>query len=231
MLYTTLLTRVKVHWRYYNQELVPEFHDLINSLELMSKAWRGSLYDSPATDLAGSYAAHLQSLLEDCKHSSLPLITNFGGLLPPTSLPAFASVSSPAATTSPEHYDHLQMQPSSRRMSRSQHLGTRFTSQNQIGYPGQSPPREGADGRLLADRNSPSQLSSRIGQNPTGGNLNNSQNFSPQLNPHENWNDINDGLAQMSHILLGQQFSDMDRIITLDGTDFALDMGSWDGYS
>lgn len=38
---------------------------------------------------------------------------------------------------------------------------------------------------------------------------------------------MDDELTAMSHILLGQQFLEMDRVITLDGTDFDIDMNSW----
>lgn len=34
-----------------------------------------------------------------------------------------------------------------------------------------------------------------------------------------------DELTLMSNVLLGHQFSQMDRVITLDGTDFTWDMG------
>jgi hypothetical protein len=36
-----------------------------------------------------------------------------------------------------------------------------------------------------------------------------------------------DELTLMSNVLLDQQFSDLDRVITLDGTDFAFDMSYW----
>lgn len=38
---------------------------------------------------------------------------------------------------------------------------------------------------------------------------------------------MDDELTAMSHVLLGQQFLEMDRVITLDGTDFDIDMSSW----
>lgn len=38
---------------------------------------------------------------------------------------------------------------------------------------------------------------------------------------------MDDELTAMSHILLGQQFLEMDRVITLDGTDFDIDMSTW----
>lgn len=39
-----------------------------------------------------------------------------------------------------------------------------------------------------------------------------------------------DELTMMSNALLGQQFSELDRVITLDGTDFAFDMSMSYGY-
>lgn len=38
---------------------------------------------------------------------------------------------------------------------------------------------------------------------------------------------MDDELTAMSHILLGQQFLEMDRVITLDGTDFDINMNAW----
>ena len=40
-----------------------------------------------------------------------------------------------------------------------------------------------------------------------------------------------DELTAMSHTLLGQQFTEMDRVFTLNGTDFAFDVGAWDAMS
>lgn len=44
--------------------------------------------------------------------------------------------------------------------------------------------------------------------------------------PYTNEN-IEDELAMMSNDLLGQQFQQMDRVITYDGTDFAFDLSNW----
>lgn len=38
---------------------------------------------------------------------------------------------------------------------------------------------------------------------------------------------MDDELTAMSHILLGQQFLEMDRVITLDGADFDIEMSAW----
>lgn len=38
---------------------------------------------------------------------------------------------------------------------------------------------------------------------------------------------VDDELTAMSDMLLGQQFLEMDRVITFDGTNFALDMNGW----
>jgi len=40
----------------------------------------------------------------------------------------------------------------------------------------------------------------------------------------------NDELTAISHTLLGNEFMELDRIITLDGTDFSLDIGTWPTY-
>ena len=37
-----------------------------------------------------------------------------------------------------------------------------------------------------------------------------------------------DELAAVSNTLLGQQFAEMDRVFTLDGTDFTYGMGGYD---
>jgi hypothetical protein len=39
---------------------------------------------------------------------------------------------------------------------------------------------------------------------------------------------LGDELATVSHTLLDQQFADMDRVFTLNGTDFTFGIGSWD---
>jgi hypothetical protein len=38
---------------------------------------------------------------------------------------------------------------------------------------------------------------------------------------------VEDELTVMSNMLLGQQFLEMDRVITFDGTNFAIDMNNW----
>lgn len=38
---------------------------------------------------------------------------------------------------------------------------------------------------------------------------------------------VDDELTAMSNTLLGQQFLEMDRVITFDGTNFAMDMNEW----
>ena len=48
----------------------------------------------------------------------------------------------------------------------------------------------------------------------------------PHSHAHGNEHSI-DELTAMSNSLLGQQFLEMDRVITLDETDFALDIGMW----
>lgn len=44
-------------------------------------------------------------------------------------------------------------------------------------------------------------------------------------------NSVEDELTAMSHVLLGQQFLEMDRVITFHETNFALDYGAWEGFS
>lgn len=46
--------------------------------------------------------------------------------------------------------------------------------------------------------------------------------------PSGNWEDE---LAEMSNTLFDQQFAEMDRVFTLEGTDFRFDMGGWDSIS
>lgn len=40
-----------------------------------------------------------------------------------------------------------------------------------------------------------------------------------------------DELTVMSNVLLGSQFSELDRVITLDGTDFTMDMNYWGNFA
>jgi hypothetical protein len=50
----------------------------------------------------------------------------------------------------------------------------------------------------------------------------------PASGPAQVGNDlVEDELTAMSNILLGQQFLEMDRVITFDGTNFNYDMGRW----
>lgn len=59
------------------------------------------------------------------------------------------------------------------------------------------------------------------GGNPVG------MNNAGALNMNYPGEIMDDELTAMSHILLGQQFLEMDRVITLDGTDFDIEMGNW----
>lgn len=48
-----------------------------------------------------------------------------------------------------------------------------------------------------------------------------------QLNTDFDTNSVEDELTAMSNVLLGQQFLEMDRVITYDGTNFAIDLDGW----
>jgi hypothetical protein len=50
---------------------------------------------------------------------------------------------------------------------------------------------------------------------------------SSQTNGAYDAESVEDELTVMSNVLLGQQFLEMDRVITFDGTNFAIDMNNW----
>lgn len=52
------------------------------------------------------------------------------------------------------------------------------------------------------------------------------ENLNYRSGNHDN-ESVDDELTAMSHILLGQQFMDMDRVITFEDANFALDMSHW----
>lgn len=59
-----------------------------------------------------------------------------------------------------------------------------------------------------------------------GGNISGAMNNPGLMNMNYAGETMDDELTAMSHILLGQQFLEMDRVITLDGTDFEMS-GAW----
>ncbi|KAH8811354.1 fungal-specific transcription factor domain-containing protein [Xylogone sp. PMI_703] len=223
-----------VRWRLSATELLPEFFYLVEGLEIMSNMWRGELSsdtkDPSELDLAGMYALHLRGLHEKCSSSPhFRMDPSYGVLLPPLAVPKWSTtwhfVSSPfqhnnSSYNSPQKMDdqrHNQnasdLQPKSP-LRRNQ--GSVYEYQNAGGVSVnliQQPQSIGSYGPPFFEK-SPS-MNGAVNGGMNGG-----------IVQMQNNNNI-DELAEMSNTLLGQQFLGMDRVISLDDTDFVLNFDTW----
>jgi len=212
-----------VHWRFYDAELSVEFFSLVESLKEMSRRWKGPSATSTTLhgdhprqvlDLAGQYAAQLEqfhaAFLQHPGHCM--------NVLGYSRDPAFESV------------DCLLPNIKSRRSR-----GSRAHATNEFNWtPGsESGPRFGAAessrARMPETMNTPAlHASAHLWDSagylaPNTGHAANATRLSAGFDS----NSVEDELTAMSNVLLGQQFLEMDRVITFNDTNFAIDLDGW----
>ncbi|KAG0645331.1 putative transcriptional regulatory [Hyphodiscus hymeniophilus] len=193
-------------------------------------------------DIAADYASQLQELHAKCMSDgnfgrdmlgysdSIPN-SNFGGLLPPLGIPTSRNGSQARQDQrnlrespldeSPRNHTNRSHYPTEERISTTSNLNT------QLGYPGPQKSMPAPESGTSPSEPPFSYGSLHAGMTQMPSPSHNMANSSFQEMPSNNvWNggliveNAEDGLTAMSNILLSQQFLEMDRVITLDGTDF-----------
>lgn len=254
-----------VHWRFYGTALAQEFFKLVESLQDMSRRWKGCMPEqTERMDLAARYASLLQALHTKCLNEpdlrpellfQYDITSDLDAKagrdrsfsvtgLEESSRPTGQDVASSAVEGYPAQ--RVDCSPAS-----SRGYAHTFPAQNPTSPYNPNPHAEGS----LYNHISPSNANPSIGHPtprpaPTGvpshlsSPASNTQSIpaTVPLREHtgiENSNErqtvdradaTEDELTIMSNALLGQQFSELDRVITLDGTDFAFDMSMSYGY-
>ncbi|KAH6675845.1 fungal-specific transcription factor domain-containing protein [Halenospora varia] len=235
-----------VHWRFYNTGLASEFFTLVESLREMSTRWRGYAtrgtleQHTPSLDLAGQYAIQLeyfhelfykdsQQCMNVLGYSATPATANQDSLLPLLSMsPPPHKVDDP-----PSSAPH-QANPSI------------FQSQSPQGKLAESLSCSGVGNLLHASgpREKP-KISSNLGNGEglvcntwiphtwhdeqSSGGISKVPDYGTRLQKPMDYDreSVDDDLTAMSSALLGQQFLEMDRVITFDGTNFSMDINGW----
>ncbi|KAF8861877.1 hypothetical protein BDZ45DRAFT_586331 [Acephala macrosclerotiorum] len=216
-----------VHWRFYDAELAAEFFGLVESLKEMSRRWRGissvsitANADRPrhGLDLAGQYAALLEEFHTALLHQPGYYMHVLGYNKDPATgsvdclLPYIRSSKPLPRSQDRRATNNFDRTPLSANRS---HFGAaessnfrsrRFPEDTNLGDAAASTPAT-----HLWDNAGPS--ANQVGMT--------------QIHADFDTNSVEDELTAMSNVLLGQQFLEMDRVITYDGTNFAIDLGGW----
>lgn len=238
------MTNPLVHWRYNDNSLSQEFFSIIESLKEMSRRWHGYFLDDndqldrEDLDAAAKYAMKLEELHTRCStdknyrmdifaySDETPKSTGSSGS-PPTVSRYDASPSSQSSHVRTQSFQHSADASGASARPGFNHGRPLYPIPSQTSPAGSFNPAQG--GRLppVDMHNMTSPRSVRM--NPVEGGSNNPGGIpNPALmNVNYPGEIMDDELTAMSHILLGQQFLEMDRVITLDGTDFDIDMNSW----
>jgi hypothetical protein len=190
--------------------------------------------------MAASYSLQLQGLHAKCMSDesfgrdmlgyseSIPN-TNFGGLLPPLGIPTSRNESQARQNQwniresppngSPKHKRNLSQYPSERQTP------TNINLNRLLGYPQENIPAPVSGAASSDPEFSYGSLHSGMACMPSSS-QNTATNTLPGMPSDDVWNssliveNAEDGLTAMSNMLLSQQFLEMDRVITFDGTDF-----------
>lgn len=229
-----------VHWRFYETKLSSDFFVIVECLREMSKRWQGYQWSTSelasATDLANQYANQLESfhaafiqrpgfcqeVLGYSRNKSnvsvdslLPMFTREVSHMGPRS-PLQPSISSHAQTEAHSPDKRPWKQPTV-----SMNKNSLYNAQNH------SPQLQNYT------MNPPSLHSPRSWQTPrmsyaTPQETTNFRKPAAGTTLSSNYDSARDDeLTAVSNMLLGQQFLEMDRVITFDGTNFALEMSGW----
>ncbi|KAL2071097.1 hypothetical protein VTL71DRAFT_12332 [Oculimacula yallundae] len=238
-----------VHWRFCNTELSSEFFSLVACLYEIARRWQG--YEPPdqqrvpngrGSSIAGQYAMQLESFHTSILNEPQFCMNVLGysydstGRTVDSLLPTFNS----SPPTSPD----TELLP-----SQSRQAGNTYQNLPRMnGFVGQANivcqptrmndpkhPTETSSPRnvIRTPRASISNIDNHEWQAFSGfqpmtmsSNLHASQNMMQPNVEHDSVS-VDDELTAVSNVLLGQQFLEMDRVITYDGTNFAIDLDGW----
>lgn len=242
-----------VNWRFYNSDLPSEFSGLVECLYEMSRRWQGyeipnqqhPLYEK-GPNIAAQYAMQLESFHTSFLNNPQFCMNVLGysqdsaGRTVDSLLPSIYSTSptSPNTVSSPAQYQHQRTTSFCNKNQRPRTNGSSVQSNHTQRPAGMSDPRypvetSSPQNTVRTPRGSITTLGNHEWQN-----YHNSQSMGTGSNiqvPHNNMQptidydsvSVDDELTAMSNALLGQQFLEMDRVITYDGTNFAIDLDGW----
>ena len=231
-------TNPLVHWRYKDTTLSPEFFSIIESLKQMSKRWHGYFLeendrlDRADLDAAAKYALKLEQLHTRCSTDRNYRMDIFGY--------SDETPKSTGSSGSPPTVSRYEASPS----SQTSHVRTQSFNQHHADGAGASAIpafNQGPPMYPIQSQSSPTGHfnNAHPGRLPSMDMHNLSSPTNVRMNPVEGGSNpglmninypgeiMDDELTAMSHILLGQQFLEMDRVITLDEADFNIEMSAW----
>ncbi|PVH73499.1 hypothetical protein DL98DRAFT_595018 [Cadophora sp. DSE1049] len=244
-----------VNWKFYSSELSPEFFSLADCLYEMSRRWQGyqqpeqqSSSNEKGCNIAAQYAMQLESFHTSFLNNPQFCMNVLGysqdsaGRTVDSLLPSTYSISPTSPNTIASPSQHQRATSFYNSYPRSQTNGSAVqpnvsqqpAGMNDARYPIETSSPQNA---VRTPRGSITNLGSHEWQN-----FHNSQNMGipsnmqiPRNNMQPNIDydsiSVDDELTAMSNALLGQQFLEMDRVITYDGTNFAIDLDGWAGMN
>lgn len=245
---------VPVNWKFYNSELSPEFFSLVDCLHEMSRRWQGyqqpeqqSASNETGSDIAAQYAMQLESFHTSFLNNpqfcmnvlgySQESGSNVDSLLPFT-LTAFPTspntVQSPSQHQRPPNFQKANSRAQANGSASQANAPHSLAGMNDTRFPVETTSPQNA---VRTPRGSIVNLGNHEWQNfhnPQAMGLSSgiqaSQNNVPPNIDYDSVS-VDDELTAMSNALLGQQFLEMDRVITYDGTNFAIDLDGWSGMN
>ncbi|KAI9150592.1 fungal specific transcription factor [Paramyrothecium foliicola] len=193
-----------VQWQYYKTELAAEFWILVESLDEMGQRWLGSLLDSAGVQcLAAKYACELRELHEKCvanPHFEIDILGYTSGMLQASA----QTPSSPNKHSTPRN--HLHQRESSVEVQQQQWSH---------GLGGQLDPHSPSIVTQVSPRAQVDLVANEPGQTIMQTSAFNMNEALPS-----------DRLSAISHTLMDEHFTAMDRIISLDDMIFNAQTGS-----
>lgn len=239
-----------VHWRFCNTDLSPEFFGLLECLYEMSRRWQGqepldqqNSSNEKGPSIAAQYAMELESFHASFVNQPQFCMNVLGysqdsaGRTVDSLLPSIFSPypTSPDTVQSPSQRHHVANFYNNPMPGTNGSASHPNITHQPARMGGQRYPIETSSPQhtTRTPRTSISNLGNHEWQT-----LHNSQPVGMPSNmqvPHNTMQpnidydsvSVDDELTAMSNTLLGQQFLEMDRVITYDGTNFAIDLDGW----
>lgn len=224
---------VKVHSHYYNTALNSEFAVIVQNLEEMSRRWRGSQTDVDSraypdgaavlkSDLAATYALRLQEYRAACERShrdfkvAVDILGHSGAsALLPSKADGPLLTSTPSVNSHSEAIAGVENRDTPRSHTRMPSRAAR--SEREEAVTPMHFPRESSDS-VPPPTATPSPSRPRSAQPNMGG-------------YYGDFSNEPDDLMAMCDALLGQSFTNLDRVIPFDGTAFSFNANVQDlGY-
>ena len=239
-------TNPQVNWRFCNTSLLPEFFSLVSSLNEMSRRWQGKspiepletesiTLDEDATDLAANYAQELLKLHSDAEQdrdfcskvlgyeNGKMYSKGFKGLsqLPSNMIRRQAAEASLQGEERPPTHSRNHSLTSQNGMTYGNPLSLQLPDDHAQEHSGQQMPYF------------PPGIATSSPTFPNGGPHNPMYRQPSMSHGYNNmgYAQNEDELTAISHTLLGTEFLGLDRVITLNDTDFSMNFAGWENFN